>query len=296
MKKTLASLIGNTPLVKIADGLYAKLETTNPSGSIKDRMALAIIEEAEKRGELKPGMTIVEATSGNTGIALSMISAERGYKMVVVMPENMSNERKQMIRAFGAEIVFVGPSDFNGAVEKRDQLVKELGAFNPNQFANPDNTFCHYSTTGKEILRQIEEVEPGKKIDAIVAGTGTGGTLMGMRKALVEKFENVKTVAVEPSESNVMQGGVANPHGIQGIGDGFIPPIVDMNLVDEVIAVSTKEALEERARLAKEFGLFVGVSAGANVLSAKRYIEKHKPEGIVVTILCDRGERYLSME
>ncbi|MDQ5971757.1 MAG: hypothetical protein QG566_703 [Patescibacteria group bacterium] len=296
MKNTLASLIGNTPMVKISDKLYAKLETTNPSGSIKDRMALAIIEEAERRGELKEGATIVEATSGNTGIALSMIAAERGYKMIVVMPSNMSIERKKMIRGFGAEIVEVGPSDFAGAVAKRDELVKELGAFNPNQFENPDNTYCHYKTTGQEIIKQIAELAPGQTISAIVAGTGTGGTLMGISRALKEKFPNVQTIAVEPTESQAMLGGPLGPHGIQGIGDGFIPPIVDMSLVDSVIAVSTEESLARRARLAKECGLFVGVSAGANVLSAEKYIEKENPEGIVVTILCDRGERYLSME
>lgn len=293
--RTASLVVGNTPLVKISEGLYAKLETTNPSGSIKDRMAKAILDAAEARGELKPGGTIVEATSGNTGIALSMLSAERGYKMIVVMPSNMSDERKKMIRSFGAEIIEVGPSDFAGAVETRDRLVKELGAFNPNQFANPDNIECHYKTTGKEILDQVAALHPDKEISAFVAGTGTGGTLMGVTKALTEKFANCQCVAVEPTESAVMMGGPANPHKIQGIGDGFIPPIVEMQKVNTVVAVSSEDSIARMQRLAKELGIFVGISSGANVLAAEKYIAEHKPTGIVVTVLSDRGERYLSM-
>lgn len=285
-------LIGNTPLVHISKGLYAKVETYNPTGSIKDRMAKAILDYAEARGELKPGGVIVEATSGNTGIAFSMLCAVRGYRFIAVMPSNMSDERKKMIRGFGAEIVEVGPSDFAGAVAKREELVKQHHAFNPNQFANADNTRCHFETTGREILKQVARLG---SVSAFVAGTGTGGTLIGVRQALIEKFPKVKTIAVEPTESCVMKGGSANPHSIQGIGDGFIPPIVDMKLVDSVVAVSSEDSIARMKRLAKELGLFVGISAGANVLASERYIEEHKPSGLVITILPDRGERYLSM-
>lgn len=293
--RTTSSFIGHTPLVKISEKIYAKLETMNPSGSIKDRMALAILDAAEMRGELKPGGTIVEATSGNSGIALSMLAAERGYKMIVVMPSNMSEERKEMIRAYGAVIVEVGAGDFAGAVEKRDELVKKLKAFCPNQFANPDNVECHYLHTGQEILQQADELEGHPRISAFVSGTGTGGSLMGVMKALQQRYPLLQVVAVEPTESPVMSGGTAAAHSIQGIGDGFIPPIVDMNCIDEIACVSSKDAIARAQRLAKELGLFVGISSGANVLAAERYIRKHHPEGIVVTLLPDRGERYLSM-
>ncbi len=293
--RTSSTYIGHTPLVKISEKIYAKLESVNPSGSIKDRMALAILDAAEIRGDLKPGGTIIEATSGNSGIAFSMLAAERGYKMIVVMPSNMSDERKEMIRAYGAKIVEVGPGDFGGAVAKRDELVNEMNAFCPNQFANPDNVECHYKHTGKEILQQVAKLDGNPSISAFVSGTGTGGTLMGVRKALVRKFPNVQVVAVEPSESAVMSGGEAHEHSIQGIGDGFIPPIVDMNCVDEIAAISSQDAIDRAKRLAKELGLFVGISSGANVLAAERYLEHHKVDGIVVTLLPDRGERYLSM-
>ena len=285
--------IGNTPLVRISKGLYAKLETVNPTGSIKDRMANAILTRAEERGELKPGGTIVEATSGNSGIALSMLAALRGYKMIVVMPRNMSDERKKMIRGFGAEIIEVGDGDFNGAVEKRDELIAKIGGFNPNQFGNPDNPECHYETTGQEILRQLHDWEEEPVVSAFVAGTGTGGTLMGVRRALIEHYPDMKTVAVEPTESSVMKGGAPGLHSIQGIGDGFIPPLV--NVVDEVAAISSADAIKRMKRLMSEKGLFVGISSGANVLAAERFIEDYRPSGVVVTILSDRGERYLSM-
>ena len=287
--------IGNTPLIRISKGLYAKLETLNPTGSIKDRMANAIINNAELRGDLKPKGTIIEATSGNSGIAFSMLAALKGYKMIVVMPRNMSDERKKMIRGFGAEIVEVGDGDFNGAVEKRDELVVKLKAFSPDQFCNPDNPECHYQTTGQEILRQVADAEEGRPIVAFAAGTGTGGTLMGVRKALIEHFPSLQTIAVEPTESSVMKGGMPGLHSIQGIGDGFIPPLVDMNLVDHVSAVSSADAIKRMKRLMSEMGLFVGISSGANVLAAERYMEDNRPEGVVVTVLPDRGERYLSM-
>lgn len=295
MKRIISQYIGNTPLVKITEQIYAKLETVNPSGSIKDRMAKAVLDAAEARGDLQPGGTIVEATSGNSGIALSMLAAERGYKMIVVMPSNMSVERKKMIKAFGAEIVEVGAGDFAGAVAMRDKLVAEHKAFNTNQFANPDNVDCHYTTTGKEILDQVRAQSNSQSISAIVAGTGTGGTLMGIRKALVEQFPDVQTVAVEPTESAVMLGKPAGEHKIQGIGDGFIPPLVDMSLVNTVVAVSSEQAIDRMKRLTNELGLLVGISSGANVAAAEQYIQEHSPAGIVVTVLSDRQERYLSM-
>ncbi len=288
-------LIGNTPLIAINDSLCAKLETVNPSGSVKDRMARSILDAAEKRGELKPGMTIVEATSGNTGIALSMLAAERGYTMIVVLPSNMSEERKKIIRHFGARIEEVGKNDFMGAVAKRDALVREYRAFNPNQFANPDNEACHYQETGKEILAQCAETYPHDEIAAFVAGTGTGGTLMGVGRALRERFPRVKIVAVEPTESAVMSGGTPHPHLIQGIGDGFIPPLVHMSLVDTVMTISSEDAVSRTKKLASEKALLVGISSGANVLAAERYMEKERPTGIVVTILPDRAERYFSV-
>jgi cysteine synthase A len=294
MKKFASSLIGNTPLIPLTDQICAKFELVNPSGSIKDRMALWLIDHAEAAGELLPGGTIVEATSGNTGIALSMIAAERGYKMIAVMPSNMSEERKKMIRAFGATIVEVEAGDFEGAVKKSDELVVELHAYSPNQFANPENVACHQHTTGKEIVEQVAQ-QYNKPISAIVAGTGTGGTLIGAARAIKGVFPAAQIIAVEPTESAVMSGGPVGIHGIQGIGDGFIPPIVDMKAVDKVYAIPTQDTLAKKAELAKTLGLFVGVSSAANLLAAERYVQELSPEGIVATIFPDRGERYLSM-
>ena len=295
LRLCVSTSIGYTPLLQLSDRLYAKLETVNPSGSIKDRMACYILNRAEERGDIDPGGTIVEATSGNTGIAFSMLAAQRGYKMIVVMPSDMSEERKTMIRRFGATIVDVGPGDFAGAVEKRDALVKELGAFCPRQFSNPDNVTCHKETTGKEILDQVDALDLDVPVAAIVAGTGTGGTLMGIRAACIEEFPSLDTVAVEPTESAVMSGGDAAAHQIQGIGDGFIPPIVDMHQVDHVVAVSSSYAIARMHKLSKTHGIFAGVSSGANVAAAEHYIQNHNPNGIVVTVLPDRQERYLSM-
>lgn len=285
--------IGKTPLVQIGDQLYATLESVNPSGSIKDRMAAYILNAAEARGELKPGGTIVEATSGNTGIALAMLAAERGYKMIVVLPSDMSRERKQMIRAFGAEIVEVKAGDFAGAVAKRNSLIEKLHAFNPNQFANPDNRRCHYETTGQELLQHAFKL--GKPVNAFVAGVGTGGTLMGVAEVLREHFPEILTVAVEPTESAVMSGGKVGKHTIQGIGDGFVPPLLKIDEVNEVITVSSDEAATRCQRLASERGLLVGLSSGANVFAAEKFITRHHPKGIILTILPDRQERYFSL-
>ena len=284
----LSRLVGNTPLIKLGDRLYAKFETYNPSGSIKDRIGYYILKKAEERGDLKPGDTIVEATSGNTGIAVSMFGANKGYPVIIVMPTNMSEESKQMMRMFGAEVIETDPGDFDGSIGVRDKICKDPGFFNFNQFHNPDNIACHYETTGVEILEQTK----GLPVAAFLDGTGTGGTLMGVSARLKERYPNIKTLAIEPAESPVMSGGEQGLHGIQGIGDGS-KFLVDLDKVDEVLLVKTDDAIERMKQLHQK-GLLVGISSGANVLASERWIEKNNPDGIVVTILCDRGERYLS--
>lgn len=283
--------VGNTPLLKISDKLYAKFEVYNPSGSIKDRIAAYIINHAEKNNLLKKGDIIIEATSGNTGIAFAMIGAERGYRVKIIMPKNMSEERRQMMRLFGAEIIDVADGDFDGAIAMRDELSKKNGWFNPDQFFNPLNIECHEKTTGVEIVEQVKKLS--KNIDAFILGTGTGGTLMGAGKTMRKSFPAMKIIAVEPAESPVMSGGEHGTHGIQGIGDGG-KFLVDLTILEEIILISTEEAKERAKRMMKEMGIFVGFSSGANVLGAERWIEKNKPEGIVVTVLSDRGERYMS--
>ena len=281
--------VGNTPLIKITDKIYAKLETYNPSGSIKDRMALHILECAEKRGDLKKGDTIIEASSGNTGIAFSMLGAAKGYKVIIIMPSNMSEERKQMIRLFGAELREVPAGDFKGAIKLRDDIVAENENYwTPNQFANHDNIGCHQMTTGMEILAQAykQSIWP---ISALVSGAGTGGTIMGCRFTIKSDFSDLKTVLVVPDK---LEG---TTHGIQGIGDDG-DYLVDRRVIDEVIEITTAEALGRSRRLIREKGLLVGISSGANVLAAERWVEKNNPKGIVVTFLCDRGERYLSIK
>ena len=279
----LRKLIGNTPIVRLNDRLYVKLETYNPSGSIKDRMAYYILTKAEEQGKIKPGDTIVEASSGNTGISFSMLGAAKGYKVKIIMPYNMSCERKQMMKAYGAEIIEVGASDFSGAITLRDVICEEnKDHFAPKQFSNPDNIECHEVTTGKEIAMSLLF----SQIDAFVSGAGTGGTIMGVSRALKKIYGNIKTVLVQPVES-------AKEHGIQGINDGE-DFLVDKSKLDDIIEIKTEEAKERTIKLAKENGLLVGISSGANVLAAERWIEKNNPDGVVVTILCDRGERYLS--
>jgi len=284
----LGILVGNTLLIKLGEKLYAKFETYNPSGSIKDRIGYYILKKAEERGELQPGDTIVEATSGNTGIAAAMFGANMGYRVMIVMPCNMSEERKQMMRLFGAEVIEVDAGDFDGAIAMRDKICQEVGYFNFNQFHNLDNIGCHFETTGVEILEQTK----GMKIAAFLDGTGTGGTLMGVSDRLKEECPDVKVLAIEPSESPVMSGGEPGLHGIQGIGDGS-KFLVDLDKVDEVLLVKTNDAIKRMKQLHAR-GLLVGISSGANVLASERWIEENNPDGIVVTILCDRGERYLS--
>jgi cysteine synthase A len=282
--------VGNTPLIQLSDKLFGKLESINPGGSIKDRPVKYILDIYEEEGLIKKGDTIVEATSGNTGISLAMMCAERGYKCSIVMPKDMSIERKQMMKFFGAELHEVEEGNFDVAIAYKEYLSDINGYVELNQFNNPLNIECHKNTTCVEIINQCY----GKEISAFVAGTGTGGTLMGIHTGFKNLDKGAKIIAVEPLESPVMSGGEKGLHGIQGIGDGS-KFLVDLNKVDEIITISTKEAKERSLRLAKEHGLFVGISAGANVLASERWIEQNKPDGVVVTILCDRGERYFSI-
>ena len=280
--------VGKTPLIQLSDKLYAKYEALNPGGSIKDRPVKYILDNID----YEKGDTIVEATSGNTGISLAMMCAERGLKCVIVMPSDMSIERKKMLKFFGAELIEVDAGDFDKAIEWKDLLVKEQGYKSLNQFNNPLNIECHKNTTFVEIMNDYLLCE--EDVSAFILGTGTGGTLMGFQQGVEEHDMNTKIIAVEPLESPVMSGGEKGLHGIQGIGDGS-KFLVDLDKVDEIITISTEEAKERSLRLAKEHGLFVGISAGANVLASERWIEQNNPDGVVVTILCDRGERYFSI-
>ncbi|MFH0971570.1 MAG: cysteine synthase family protein [Candidatus Micrarchaeota archaeon] len=287
--KNILETIGNTPLIEIG-GIWAKLETTNPTGSIKDRMAWNIIRRAEERGELREGMEILEVTSGNTGISFSMLSAIRGYGLTAVMPESMSIMRRRMIEKFGGKIVLTpAEKDMAGAIAEYERLVAlHPDWYLPNQFKNPDNPDAHYRGTAEEILEQM----PGK-IGAFVAGAGTGGTLIGTGRRLKEEFPDIRIVAVEPMESAVLSGKQPGHHEIQGIGEGFIPELLQRNLdlVDEIIAIPGVDAISMADKLAKEHGILVGTSSGANYLAAQKLKEKN---GEVVTIFPDRGERYLS--
>jgi cysteine synthase A len=291
-------LVGHTPLVRLArlgpDGgaeVCGKLEARSPGGSVKDRPALAMILAAEKSGKLGKGATIVEATSGNTGISLAMIAAVRGYRCVLVMPEDMSVTRQHLLRAYGAEVVLTPAQDgMAGAVERAEQILREIErAWMPHQFDNPANPRAHAETTAEEIWRAT-----GGALDAFVAGVGTGGTLTGVARALKKKLPKLRIVAVEPRASAVLSGGEPGLHGIQGLGAGFVPAVLDMKLVDEVRAVTDLAAERMQKRLAREEGLLVGPSSGANVHAAVDVARDVRPGGRVVTILCDTGERYLA--
>lgn len=289
--------VGNTPLIEV-EGIYAKLECTNPCGSIKDRIASYILSESERRGELREGMQIVEATSGNTGIAFSYFARIHGYPITIVMPENMTEERKEIMRSQGAELVLCSKEgSFAEAAAIRDRLAEENGYFNPDQFSNPLNVECHFKNTGGEILRQIHDYTDAP-IDAFVAGVGTGGTLIGVGSRLREAFPNVHLVAVEPDESAVMSGGPAGEHSIAGIGDGFIPAIAgDGNgglhpLIDDVFRVRSEDAKDAAVRLAKDRGSCVGISSGANFLAAQALREQGFKT--VVTVFADGFNRYKS--
>ena len=291
-QRIVSDFVGNTPFVKLSEKLYAKLESVNPGGSIKDRPVKWILDKSEQMGLINKNSTIVEATSGNTGISLAMMGAERGYKIKIVMPCDMSEERKILLRMFGAELIEVAEGDFDAAIDLKDQMVESKGYFTLNQFTNPLNVECHSKTTFKELLSH--SITIGKYISAFIAGTGTGGTIMGVQKGFEEFDSRVKMIAVEPAESAVMSGGEKGPHGIQGIGDGS-KFLVDLDKIDEIIPISTEDAKNRCKKLALENGLLVGISAGANILASERWVEKNNPDGIVFTILCDRGERYTSI-
>tara|TARA_Y100000592_G_scaffold46214_1_gene73356 strand:+ start:4300 stop:5178 length:879 start_codon:yes stop_codon:yes gene_type:complete len=288
----LSGNVGNTPLIPIEFGgftVWGKAEFTNPGGSVKDRMATYILNNAEEMELVKKGDTLIEATSGNTGIAFAMLAAERGYKMKIVMPCNMSDERKQMLKFYGAELIEVDAGDFDAAIDLRDTLADAKGYFNCNQFHNNLNIQAHYETTGPEISNQLpSELCP----DVFILGTGTGGTIMGAGKYLRERYPKVKIVAIEPAESAVMSGMQPGLHGIQGIGDGS-KFLVDLDFVDEVRTVKTNCAKAVAKHLAIRYGLFVGISAGANVKAAFEWLRDNNCKH-AITILCDRGERYLS--
>ena len=287
----LSNNIGNTPLIPIEFGdmhVWGKAEFMNPGGSVKDRMVSFILNDAESNGKLKPGDTIVEATSGNTGISLAMICAERGYTLYLVMPSNMSEERKKIFNYYGARLIEVEPGDFDGAIATRDDMATKMGFFNFNQFHNPLNILAHYNTTGIEIWKHWKKLTPP---DALILGTGTGGTLMGCGRRLKEFWPAIKIVAVEPAESPVMSGGEPGLHGIQGIGDGS-KFLVDLNFVDDIVTIPTEMA-KQKARMLASDGLFVGISAGANVLASQEWLLRNGKDN-AITILCDRGERYFS--
>lgn len=293
----IADAIGRTPLIRLnrlvdnnSAVVYAKMESFNPGGSVKDRIGVAMIEAAEKAGKLKPGMTIVEPTSGNTGIGLAMVAAAKGYRCVMTMPETMTVERRDILRAYGAEIVLTpGSEGMKGAIAKAEELAASEKAFQPFQFSNPANPEIHRLTTGPEIVADLGEIG----LDAFVAGVGTGGTVSGAGKVLKDKF-NARIYAVEPDASPVLSGGEPGPHPIQGIGAGFIPVNYDAEVVDEVIRVKADDAMEIARRLAAEEGILSGISTGAILWAAMQIAAKLGPGHTVVSVVCDTGERYLS--
>ncbi|MBQ8315726.1 MAG: cysteine synthase A [Lachnospiraceae bacterium] len=288
-------LIGNTPLVSLeaTTGLqiYAKAEFFNPGGSIKDRIALNMLEEAEKSGALRPGMTIIEPTSGNTGIGLALCGVRKGYKVIIVMPENMSDERKKIIRALGAELILTPPElSIDGSVQEALRLASSSDEyFVPQQFENLANPQAHYKTTAREIVEQL-----GKKIDVFVSGIGSGGTLQGIASFLLEQNPDCKIVAVEPKNVSALLGHEPGLHQIQGIGDGFVPAVLDTKIITDIVEVSDDDAINTARELAKVQGLLVGTSSGANVWAAKKMAEKYGKDKVIATILADRAERYFS--
>jgi len=290
----LSDNVGNTPLIPIRFGDYTvwgKAEFMNPSGSVKDRMATYIINNAEKKRLIRKGDVLCEATSGNTGISFAMLAAERGYQMTIIMPSNMSEERKQMMRFYGAHLIEVNEGDFDSAIRVRDEMCEKMGWFNCNQFHNPLNIEAHYKNTGPEIKKQYNDLLQ-QNPDVFISGTGTGGTIMGAGKFLRNTWRDLKVVAVEPAESPVMSGGEPGLHGIQGIGDGS-KFLVDLDFVDEIRTVKTECAKTIAKHLARRYGLFVGISAGSNVFAAFQWLRDNNKKN-AITILCDRGSRYFS--
>ncbi len=297
--KTPLDLIGRTPAVRlnriVGDGqaeIWGKLESNNPGGSLKDRICLGMIEAAEARGEIEPGATIIESTSGNTGIGLALVAAVKGYRLILTMPDTMSVERRSLLMAYGAELKLTPDSKgMHAAVDKAEELLAEHpDYFMPQQFNNPDNPESHRRTTAKELLEQFE------RIDAFVAGVGTGGTITGVSSVLREAMPGIEIIAVEPKSSPVLEGGDPGYHGIQGIGAGFVPDVLDLDCFDEVIAVDDDAAAELTRRLAREEGLLLGISSGANCCAALQVAERLGPGKTVVTMFCDTGERYLTTD
>ena len=290
---TILDAVGNTPMVRLnkvtGHAIFAKAEYLNPGGSVKDRVAKYLIEEAEQEGRLKKGSIIMEPSSGNTGIGIALVGVQKGYRVIIVMPENMSEERKKIIRAFGGELILTpAEGGIDGAVKKTMELAaKDPAVYVPQQFENPKNPEAHYLSTGPEIWKQMDG-----EIDFFVAGVGSGGTLGGVGKYLKERKRQIKLIAVEPQNSAALLGHEPGLHQIQGIGDGFVPTVLDTSLIDGVITVSDEDAVETTRRLAKEEGLLVGTSSGANVWAAFRLAERGG--GNIVTVLPDRAERYFS--
>ena len=298
--ESILELIGDTPMVRLTKvvtpkmaAVLGKVESFNPGGSVKDRIAFAMVEDAEKRGTLQPGGTIVEPTSGNTGIGLAMVAAVRGYRLVLTLPEGMSTERVSLLERFGAEVVITPANEgMAGAVKKAQEIVAGLpGAFMPLQFANPANPRIHRQTTAQEILRATDG-----ELDAFVAGVGTGGTITGVGEILKKRDPAIRVVAVEPLSSAVLSGKPAGHHRIQGIGAGFIPEVLDRSVIDEIVPVDDMDAYTMARRLAKEEGILAGISAGAAVWAALKIASALGPGKTVVTLLPDTGERYLSLD
>lgn len=294
---TILDQIGNTPLVRLGTLLggesatiWGKLENNNPGGSVKDRIALGMIVAAEASGKLRPGATVVEPTSGNTGVGLALVCALKGYKLILTMPETMSQERRRLLGAYGAELVLTsGVLGMRGAIEQAEEIARQRHAYMPMQFRNPANPQAHEATTGPEILAALST-----PIDAFVAGVGTGGTITGVGRSLRRSWPQVEIIAVEPTESPVLSGGTPGPHKIQGIGAGFIPDVLDLTLLSSILKVTAEQAIATTRCLAREEGLLVGISAGANVFAAQQVARRLGPGKNVVTVLCDTGERYLS--
>ena len=300
---SVADLVGRTPLVEISRfakkhrinaRLLVKLEMLNPAGSAKDRAALYMLEDAEKSGIIREGGTIIEATSGNTGIGLASVAVPKGYRVIIVMPENMSEERKTLMSAYGAELVLTSARmGMAGSIRKANELYQSIeNSFIPDQFSNPANALAHYETTGPELWRDCDE-----SVDIFVCGVGTGGTISGVGKYLKEQNENIKIIAVEPKSSPVLSEGRSGPHGIQGIGAGFVPKLLDQSVIDEIVTVDEQEAFEAGRMLAKKEGILAGISSGAALHAAIEIAKREESKGkTIVVLLPDRGDRYLSTE
>ncbi len=292
--------IGNTPLVRLnrlseegGGAIFGKVEFANPGGSVKDRICLNMIDEAERTGTLQPGGTIVEPTSGNTGIGLALIAAVRGYKLILVMPESMSLERASLLSSYGAQLILTPAWEgMQGSIREAENIIAQNPEyFMPNQFSNPANPAIHRATTAVEIWDAMDG-----KIDAFVAAVGTGGTITGCGEVMKERKPDTRVVAVEPAGSPVLSGGAPGPHKIQGIGAGFVPAVLNRSIIDDIIRVTDDQAYQTTKLLAKKEGLLVGISAGANVFAAQQVAKDLRPDQHVVTVLCDTGERYLSIE